>query len=329
VVAAGDGRGGRRAAEGPAVVGLVAGGRAKAYPRAQLTPSALRGKGKPAMSYAVMDRVGGVPIALLVGGDGISVRAFDRRLEDGRTLELMTTFGSSPARFVDTATGSEWDLSGTAVAGPLAGRQLTRIASTHRVLVRLAAPPSGHAHPHGVAAAVGDRRGGEVMAELTAMIRRHAAVALLLAAVTTTTITAQTKAPKAELVASVSTGRVHAGKPATLLLKVVLPAGIHVQSNKPRNPAFFPTALTLTPPAGLSVKTTTYPAAVDFRQEGQDEPLAVFEKTFTIAVAIELGAAVKPGELTIPGRFDYQACDDKVCYRPVKSPVEWTVSVAP
>jgi hypothetical protein len=76
-----------------------------------------------------MDRVGGVPVALLVGGDGISVRAFDRRV-DGKELELMVRFGSSPARFLDTTTGSEWDISGTAVSGPLAGRQLSRLAST-------------------------------------------------------------------------------------------------------------------------------------------------------------------------------------------------------
>ena len=110
------------------VIGIVAGGKAKAYPKVKLAPNSLRGKGKPAMSYAVMDRVGGVPVAVLVGGDGISVRVFDRRV-DGKEIELMTKFGSSPARFVDT-TGSEWDISGTAVSGPLAGATLTRIPST-------------------------------------------------------------------------------------------------------------------------------------------------------------------------------------------------------
>lgn len=110
------------------VVGIVVNGQAKAYPRQQLSPKALRGNGKPSMSYAVMDRVGGVPVAILVGGDGISVRAFDRRI-DGRDVELMTTFGSSPARFIDTATGSEWDISGRAVSGPMAGAQLPRIRS--------------------------------------------------------------------------------------------------------------------------------------------------------------------------------------------------------
>ena len=81
------------------------------------------------MTYAVMDRVGGVPVAVLVGGDGISVRVFDRRV-DGTEIELMTKFGSSPARFVDTTTGSEWDIAGVAVTGPMAGEQLERIPST-------------------------------------------------------------------------------------------------------------------------------------------------------------------------------------------------------
>ena len=31
----------------------------------------------------------------------------------------------------------------------------------------------------------------------------------------------------------------------------------------------------------------------------------------------------------MPGRFDYQACDDKVCYRPVKTDVTWTLTVTP
>ena len=111
------------------VLGIVVNGRAKAYPHVNLAPNSLRGPKKPAMTYAVMDRVGGVPVAILVGGDGISVRVFDRRI-GGKEIELMTKFGSSPARFIDTATGSEWDISGEAVSGPMAGARFERIPST-------------------------------------------------------------------------------------------------------------------------------------------------------------------------------------------------------
>ncbi len=161
---------------------------------------------------------------------------------------------------------------------------------------------------------------------------RRAAIALaftLAALAATPPLAAQLRAPKAELATAVETATVRAGRPATLTLKVTLPPTIHVQSNKPRDPAFFPTALALTPPAGVTVTATKYPPAVDFRQEGQPEPLAVFEKSFTVTVSVAVAASVKPGELVVPGRFDYQACDDKVCYRPVKTDVKWTLTVAP
>jgi len=140
---------------------------------------------------------------------------------------------------------------------------------------------------------------------------------------------AQMRAPRAELAATVATAKVQAGKPATLALRVTLPPDVHVQSNKPRDEAFFPTALVVTPPAGVTVTATKYPAAVDFKQEGQAELLAVFEKSFTVTTTVAIAASVKPGELIVPGRFDYQACDDKVCYRPVKTDVTWTLTVTP
>ena len=140
---------------------------------------------------------------------------------------------------------------------------------------------------------------------------------------------AQSRAPKAELAATVETAKIRAGRPATLALKVTLPPNVHVQSDKPRDVAFFPTALVLTPPAGVTVTATTYPPAVDFTQEGQDAPLTVFEKSFTVTVTVAVAASITAGEMVVPGRFDYQACDDKVCYRPVKTAVSWTLAVVP
>jgi hypothetical protein len=163
------------------------------------------------------------------------------------------------------------------------------------------------------------------------MTRRVAATAaaLVFAAVVAPAPTAQMRAPRAELTSTVEPARVRAGRPATLLLKVVLPAAIHVQSDKPRDPAFFPTVLKLTPPAGVTIASTTYPPAVDLSQEGQTAPLAVFEKTFTVSVKVDVAASVTPGALVVPGRFDYQACDERVCYRPVKTDVQWTLTVVP
>jgi hypothetical protein len=166
------------------------------------------------------------------------------------------------------------------------------------------------------------------MAELTAMLRRHAiALVIVLAAGAAPDLGAQLTRPRPELTPTVETARVRAGQPATIALKVVLPPKIHVQSDKPRDPSLFPTALVLTPPAGVTVTRITYPPPKDFLQLGQPEPLAVFEQRFTITATLAVAPSVPPGELVVPGRFDYQACDDTLCYRPVKTDVTWTLSV--
>jgi hypothetical protein len=164
------------------------------------------------------------------------------------------------------------------------------------------------------------------------MLRRHSIAllpAVLAALVSTGPVEAQLRAPRAALTPTADPAIVRPGRTAKLVLTVALPDTIHVQSNKPRDAAFFPTALVLTPPAGVTVTGTAYPKAIDFVQEGQPEPLAVFEKTFTVTATVSVAASVKPGPLVVPGRFDYQACDDKLCYRPVKTDVAWTLTVAP
>lgn len=98
------------------VVGLVIDGAARAYPRSLLRRS----------SRVVLDELAGTPLMLVTGGDDASIRAFSRKV-DGRTLELLDRVGSSPARYVDAETGSDWDFGGRAVSGPLAGAQLRRI----------------------------------------------------------------------------------------------------------------------------------------------------------------------------------------------------------
>lgn len=97
------------------VVGIAAAGQARAWPFPLLRRQS-----------PLLDSVGGVPVALVVGDDGKSIRAFDRRV-DGRSLELSAVAGADPLRLVDAQTGSEWDFAGRALSGPLAGRRLSRL----------------------------------------------------------------------------------------------------------------------------------------------------------------------------------------------------------
>ena len=99
------------------VIGVSLGGHAKAYPLEDLK-----------RQNPVVDQLGVTPILLIVDHDGKSVRCFNRTIE-GTTLDLYLKPGSSPLVLVDTQSGSEWDFSGKALSGPMAGKILGRIQS--------------------------------------------------------------------------------------------------------------------------------------------------------------------------------------------------------
>ena len=95
------------------VVGVTAGTYTKAYPMPAIQ------KQSP-----IVDTIGTTPVVIVLGPDRRSVRAFVRRI-DGRTLDLFARPES--ALLMDAQTGSEWDFTGRAVAGPMTGKSLSKL----------------------------------------------------------------------------------------------------------------------------------------------------------------------------------------------------------
>lgn len=123
---------------------------------------------------------------------------------------------------------------------------------------------------------------------------------------------AQLRPIKADVAPLVESDGVHAGASVRAALQVRLPEGLHVQSNKPRDPSLIPTVVTVDPPAGVSVGEIVFPAPTDLKQIGQPQPLAVFEQEFAIGVRFVIDGNVPPGELQVPARLRYQACDENI-----------------
>jgi DsbC/DsbD-like thiol-disulfide interchange protein len=140
---------------------------------------------------------------------------------------------------------------------------------------------------------------------------------------------AQMPRPKAETTAFVATDGVHAGSEARIALRVALPEGLHVQSNKPRDPNLIPTAIVFAPPAGVTIADIVYPAATDLAQAGQAQPLAVFEQSFLVGARLAIDRAATAGELVVPATFRYQACDAASCYPPATILTRWTLRIVP
>ena len=140
---------------------------------------------------------------------------------------------------------------------------------------------------------------------------------------------AQPQRPTAQVAPISAADGVRAGVPARLALRVALPEGFHVQSNAPRDPTLIPTVLTVEAPPGVVVDEIVYPLPTDLEQVGQKQPLAVFEREFSIGVVARVAANAAPGEIVLPARLRYQTCNAQLCFAPTTATAQWTLRVVP
>jgi cytochrome c biogenesis protein CcdA len=138
---------------------------------------------------------------------------------------------------------------------------------------------------------------------------------------------AQLKRIPAELTPLLGSDAAHAGDTVRAALNVSVPDGFHVQSNKPRDPDLIATELFVDAPAGVTVKEVVFPSPIDLKQPGTTQPLAVFERRFSIGVQLGIASSTAVGTIHVPLRLHYQACNDTQCFAPADATAEWTLAV--
>ena len=95
------------------IIGLQLNGDSKAYPLSLIDQHRL-----------IVDQLGKIPLLMTLATDGLTVRAFDRRVE-GRALDFYVKAEDSNL-FIDN-TGTEWNFDGVAISGELAGKKLQKL----------------------------------------------------------------------------------------------------------------------------------------------------------------------------------------------------------
>ena len=148
------------------------------------------------------------------------------------------------------------------------------------------------------------------------MERTFLALALLASSFAVAAAEAQKKPGEAASLDKVEIqGAAKAGGNVVAVVHVKLEKNWHVQSNKPSEPTFIPTVLTLAPTPGVKVTTIKYPEGKSEKVQGLAKPLSVYEEDFQINVLLALDARAKL-PLTIPAVLTYQACQGASCYPP-------------
>jgi Disulphide bond corrector protein DsbC len=90
------------------------------------------------------------------------------------------------------------------------------------------------------------------------------------------------------------------------------------------------------PQPWLRVHPLQYPPSAIYHFKPLDERVEVYQKPFRLVQDVTILATPEAQQLlasvqqvTLTGRFEYQACDDKVCFAPTSVPMSWVLQVKP
>jgi hypothetical protein len=132
------------------------------------------------------------------------------------------------------------------------------------------------------------------------------------------------------LTAGLSDGAAAPGKRLSVAIDVAPKRGMHVYA--PGKHSYQVIAFSVDAQPWLKLQPTRYPASEIYHFKPLDERINVYTKPFRLVQDITILATpdvqkmlANQTNVTIAGRVEYQACDDKLCYQPQSVPVRFTV----
>lgn len=118
---------------------------------------------------------------------------------------------------------------------------------------------------------------------------------------------------------------VHIGQRIVLAVDIDLPKGMHVYA--PGVKGYIPIDLSIAESPSFSVHDAVYPESKKLTFKAIHETLPVYSGQTRVLRDITIAKGVQPGELTVEGKFRYQACDDRQCFLPETVPLKWVLRV--
>jgi AhpC/TSA family protein/cytochrome c biogenesis DsbD-like protein len=131
-----------------------------------------------------------------------------------------------------------------------------------------------------------------------------------------------------KLTTSASEAELRPGNLVTLAVRVELGEKMHVYAPGVEG-GYIPIRWSMTDTDGWASLETVYPPSKSMHLGAIGETVPVYEGAFTVQRDFLLGQnknfkeLVADGKIIVEGEFRYQACDEKMCYRPETVPLRW------
>jgi DsbC/DsbD-like thiol-disulfide interchange protein len=129
-------------------------------------------------------------------------------------------------------------------------------------------------------------------------------------------------------VAPINTVVVARGGKAPLNIEMRVNRGFHVNSHEPHDELLLPTVVHLNPPEGILIMNIQYPEGEELALPFMgNEKLSVYSQLFTVSAEVRIPKSAALGTLRVHGDVKYQACDNRQCFPPKTTPLEFDVKV--
>ena len=140
-------------------------------------------------------------------------------------------------------------------------------------------------------------------------------------------VAAEREIPGKHLVIAVdqSKTQVTRGEKVVLTAKIKLPPGFHVYAPG-IEPPYQPIGLRFEPVAGAKISPVRFPKAKSLRLEAIGETVPAYAGEILLQADVT-ALSTAADTLQVKATFNYQSCDDKICYVPAKVALDWTFQV--
>lgn len=126
---------------------------------------------------------------------------------------------------------------------------------------------------------------------------------------------------------SIAPDKVKKGRVVRGTVVMEIPAGLHVQSNRPLDKYLIPTKLDLETPSGMTAGPVSYPRAVMRNLKFSKGAVAVYEGRTLLRFNVTVPANYSGSSGEIRGKLRFQACNDESCFPPVTREVKMWLNV--
>jgi hypothetical protein len=125
---------------------------------------------------------------------------------------------------------------------------------------------------------------------------------------------------------SIAGGSVAKGSSARGVISMSIPAGLHVNSNRPSFENAIATVVKMSG-AGIRVGAVNYPRGTNRKFEFSENPLNVYEGTVRFPFSITVPSGFKGDIVRLRATVRFQACTNEVCYPPKSKEITITAKV--